>query len=94
VDDPPGHIVTWGAYAHIRHPFYASFLLTLIGSLLLAPNWGTLIAWFGGLLMLNATAAREERRLSQSEFGEEYCRYLERTGRFLPNLATLTGEST
>src|SRR5262249_29458029 len=25
--DSPRHIVTWGAYARIRHPFYASFLL-------------------------------------------------------------------
>jgi protein-S-isoprenylcysteine O-methyltransferase Ste14 len=91
VDDPPQHIVTWGAYAYIRHPFYASFLLTLTGSLLLAPNWGTLAACLAGLVMLNATAAREERRLSASEFGEEYRRYLEHTGRFFPHLTAFSG---
>jgi protein-S-isoprenylcysteine O-methyltransferase Ste14 len=90
-DDPPQHIVTWGAYAHIRHPFYASFLLTLLGSILLAPNLGTLAALGYGFAMLNATAAREERRLSQSDFHDEYLSYLERTGRFMPRLIDRRG---
>jgi protein-S-isoprenylcysteine O-methyltransferase Ste14 len=90
-DDPPQHIVSWGAYAHIRHPFYASFLLTLAGSLLLSPNFGTLLAFVYGFAMLNATAAREERRLSQSGFQDEYVGYLRRTGRFLPRLAGRRG---
>jgi protein-S-isoprenylcysteine O-methyltransferase Ste14 len=86
-NDPPQHIVTWGAYAHVRHPFYASFLLTLLGSLLLSPNIGTCLALAYGFAMLNATAAREERRLSQSEFQAEYIDYLGRTGRFMPRFA-------
>lgn len=85
-NDPPQHIVTWGAYAHVRHPFYASFLLTLLGSLLLSPNVGTSLALAYGFAMLNATAAREERRLSRSEFQAEYLDYLGRTGRFMPRL--------
>jgi len=90
-NDPPQHIVTWGAYARVRHPFYGSFLLTLLGSLLLAPNWGTLVALVYGFAMLNATAAREERRLSQSEFHDEYLGYLQRTGRFMPRLVGRRG---
>lgn len=83
-DDAPRHIVTWGAYQHIRHPFYASFLLAFAAAFLLCPQWGTLATLICGFTVLNATAAREERRLSNSEFGEEYGRYMKRTGRFLP----------
>jgi hypothetical protein len=41
--------------------------------------------------MLNATAAREETRLSQSEFHDEYLSYLQRTGRFMPRLVGRRG---
>ena len=85
-EDAPRHIVTWGAYARLRHPFYTSFLLTLVGGLLLAPNWGTLVAFAAGCAMLNATAAREERRLCDSDLGSEYRDYLGHTGRFIPRL--------
>jgi protein-S-isoprenylcysteine O-methyltransferase Ste14 len=86
-DDTPRHIVTWGAYARLRHPFYTSFLLTLVGSFLLAPNWGTLAAFAAGFAMLNATASREEKRLCTSDFQSEYADYLGRTGRFIPRFA-------
>jgi protein-S-isoprenylcysteine O-methyltransferase Ste14 len=85
-DDAPRHLVTWGAYGRIRHPFYASFLLLLAACLLVCPHaiTATSLAW--GVLALNATAAREEARLCQSEFGADYRAYVERTGRFLPRL--------
>jgi protein-S-isoprenylcysteine O-methyltransferase Ste14 len=35
--------------------------------------------------MLNYTAAREERRLLASAFGEQYRAYVFRSGRFLPS---------
>ena len=34
--------------------------------------------------MLHYTAGKEEHKLSNSEFGDEYRGYLARTGRFLP----------
>lgn len=83
-DDAPRHIVTWGAYQRIRHPFYTSFLLAFAAAFLLSPQWGTLATLIYGFAVLNATAAREERRLSNSEFGEQYSRYMKCTGRFLP----------
>ena len=36
--DAPQNIVTFGAYRHIRHPFYASFLLAVIAAVLEAPH--------------------------------------------------------
>ena len=83
-NDAPKHIVTYGAYRWIRHPFYASFLLALFGALLFCPQWGTLITFIQGFVILNRTAAREEKRLCASQFGAEYAEYVRRTGRFWP----------
>jgi protein-S-isoprenylcysteine O-methyltransferase Ste14 len=85
-DDAPSGIVTHGAYARIRHPFYAAFLLGLAGAAIALPHPGTAIAFVYGVAILNATAAREERRLLASSFGAEYRAYVDRTGRFLPRL--------
>ncbi len=87
-NDAPKHIVTYGAYRRIRHPFYASFILALLGAFIFCPHWGTLYALLHGVTVLNLTAAREERRLSASEFGGEYQQYIEQTGRFWPRFKT------
>jgi len=91
-DDAPHSIVTWGPYARLRHPFYASFLTALLGALLFSVNAGTLLAFFYALIVLELTARREERRLCASEFGAEYAAYMQRTGRFLPRLAARSAE--
>jgi protein-S-isoprenylcysteine O-methyltransferase Ste14 len=85
-NDAPKGIVTWGAYGHIRHPFYASFLLFFTGGLLFIPSIFTLVSLIYGFIILNMTAAREEKRLCTSEFGKEYVDYIARTGRFFPRL--------
>ncbi len=84
--DAPRSIVTWGPYARLRHPFYAAFLLTLLGAGLFCPNAGTLAAFLYALPVFYLTARREEHRLCASEFGAEYAEYMKRTGRFLPRL--------
>lgn len=83
-DDAPRHIVTWGAYAHIRHPFYSAFLLALAGVLVAAPHVVSLVCLAAGAVLLNTAAAREEHRLAASQFGTEYRDYRSRTGRFWP----------
>lgn len=85
-DDAPRQIVTFGAYKRIRHPFYTAFLLALLAALLHAPHVLTLFTFLYGLIVLNGTAAREEKRLAASELGSEYQSYMRTTGRFLPRL--------
>ncbi|SON61450.1 hypothetical protein MSIMFI_02960 [Mycobacterium simulans] len=86
VNDAPRHIVTEGAYRRIRHPFYASYLLAVTGAVVFFPHWTTIaLAIYVGVV-LNATAAKEERKLLGSEYGTEYAQYLARTGRFVPRL--------
>lgn len=84
-NDAPRHVTTYGAYRRIRHPFYASFLLTLFGAVLACPHALTLVALVYGYFILNFTAAREERYLQASAFGAEYAEYMKRTGRFWPS---------
>lgn len=83
-DDAPRSIVTYGAYKYVRHPFYSAFLLALTGTLVACPHPGTLVCLIVTALMLHYTAGKEEHKLSNSEFGDEYRGYLARTGRFLP----------
>jgi protein-S-isoprenylcysteine O-methyltransferase Ste14 len=84
-NDSPEHIVTDGAYKHIRHPFYAAFIVTLLATATLCGSPWTLVVCASGFLMLNYTAAREEKRLQESEFGEQYRAYITHSGRFFPN---------
>ncbi|MGH7481890.1 MAG: methyltransferase family protein [Longimicrobiales bacterium] len=83
-DDTPELLVTHGAYARVRHPFYAAFLLALCACALAAPHVATLLALAGGATALTLTARREERRLLASPHGDAYRAYMLRTGRFLP----------
>ncbi|WP_438297477.1 methyltransferase family protein [Streptomyces sp. HUAS TT7] len=88
-DDAPRHLVTYGAYRRIRHPFYAAFLLAFLSGLFAFPHPVTLVLAVYGFAALNKTAAVEERRLSASEFGAEYVAYIGHTGRFFPYLGRL-----
>jgi len=83
-DDAPSNIVTYGAYKYVRHPFYTAFLLALTGILIAVPHPGTLACLVYAAIVLHLTARKEEHKLSESEFGDEYRSYLARTGRFFP----------
>ncbi|WP_373234565.1 methyltransferase family protein [Mycobacterium marinum] len=85
-NDAPRYIVTEGAYRRIRHPFYTSYLLAFAGAVVLFPHWMTITLAIYACVVLNVTAAREERRLATSEYGAQYRQYMARTGRFVPGL--------
>jgi len=88
-NDAPVEIVTWGAYASIRHPFYTSFLLTLLAVVIAVPHPATLAMLLYGVIVLSLNARREERRLLQSNLADVYRDYMATTGRFLPGLGRL-----
>jgi len=92
-NDAPHHIVTYGPYKRIRHPFYAAFLLACFGAFVFSPQLGTLVAFIYAVFILNFTAQREERRLRDSEFGSEYKQYMQQAGRFWPKLPSSPGGS-
>lgn len=78
------HLVTQGVYGAIRHPMYASQLLTGIAQALLLQNWiagpGGLVAFF----LLYLVRVPKEEAMMLDHFGDEYRAYCARTGRIVP----------
>ncbi len=66
----------------------AGLNLTLTGTLIGCPHPGTLACLVYATVMLHYTARKEERKLSSSQFGDDYRSYLARTGRFLPRIGS------
>lgn len=80
-------LILEGPYRYVRHPMYSSFIVLILGMLLLSANWlvGGL-PLFAVLLVMAIRTPREEAMLLD-RFGEEYRRYMERTRRYLPRLS-------
>lgn len=78
-------LVTHGPYRWVRHPFYVSVALFILGMSLIAANWFLFVT--GGLvvcLLIIRTQTEEEKLLAR--FGDSYRAYMKRTGRFLPKI--------
>lgn len=78
-------LATTGAYARIRHPQYAGFVIIMFGFLLQWPTIVTL-AMFPVLVYMYLRLARREEKEVRDEFGESYARYAERTPAFFPRI--------
>ena len=76
-------LATSGAYARLRHPQYAGFILIMTGFLF---QWPTLVtlAMFPVLVFMYVRLARREEREARTEFGEAYARYGIKTPAFFP----------
>jgi protein-S-isoprenylcysteine O-methyltransferase Ste14 len=79
-------LVTSGPYRWIRHPFYAGVALDILANSLLAANAFLFVMGGTAVVLIVLRTRREEANLL-ARFGEDYRRYKERTGRFLPRLA-------
>ena len=85
--DTPAQLVTTGPYAHVRHPFYAAFIMLLAATAAAFPHPWSITLLGIGTLQLYRTARREEKRLLASPLGASYSAYMARTGRLLPRFA-------
>src|SRR5262245_29417333 len=83
-------LVTAVPYRWIRHPFYVSVALSVIGGGLVAANWFILVTGGLAFCLLVLRTSIEERNLL-SRFGDEYRAYMNRTGRFLPRIGKKAG---
>ena len=84
--DTPQFLFQKGPYAHIRNPFYTSYLLANTGVAMAFPSWITAAAALASLVVLWMAALYEERKFARSGLAEEYRAYRSRTGRFLPKI--------
>jgi protein-S-isoprenylcysteine O-methyltransferase Ste14 len=78
-------LVTAGPYRWVRHPFYDSVALFMLGTSLIAQNWFLLAAGLAVFTLLVVRTRREEERLLL-RFGDGYRAYMGTTGRFLPRI--------
>ena len=78
-------LVKTGPYRWVRHPFYVSAVLLAGSCALLAANWFIFGCGLTVFTMMSLRTRIEERKLVE-RFGDEYRRYVERTGAFFPRL--------
>ena len=76
-------LVTTGPYQWVRHPFYVCAALITTAASLISANAFFLVIGAFVLLLLGFRTRVEERNLL-NRFGEEYRKYMQRTGRFFP----------
>lgn len=77
-------LVTWGPYRWVRHPMYPTFLLLAVAMLLLTAHWLIGAPPFLGVALVMAFRTPREEAMMVDRFGDEYLRYAERVGRYLP----------
>jgi protein-S-isoprenylcysteine O-methyltransferase Ste14 len=78
-------LVMTGPYRWVRHPFYLSVLLLVVSCSILAANWFIFASGLAVFTLMVVRTRIEEGKLVE-RFGDEYRRYLERTGGFFPRL--------
>jgi protein-S-isoprenylcysteine O-methyltransferase Ste14 len=78
-------LVVKGPYRWVRHPFYDTVGLLMLGTALAAANWFLLLTGALTLGLLVVRTPREEERLV-ARFGDQYRDYMARTNRFIPAL--------
>jgi protein-S-isoprenylcysteine O-methyltransferase Ste14 len=76
-------LIESGPYRFVRHPVYAGYLALLLGSGIASVNVCLLLLWPLSLLGILIQAASEEQLL-EARFGQDYERYVGRTGRLVP----------
>ncbi len=81
---PGQKLITHGPYAYVRHPIYTAFILLFIGVELLVGS--VIIALAVPLYVLLSWQARQEEKLMDKEFKEQYKKYRQHTGLLLPRL--------
>ncbi len=75
-------LVTWGPYRFVRHPSYLGYFLMFVGLFLTWLNLVSLVPLMAIPGYVKVTVTEEEMLIQR--FGDEYRKYRETTGRFLP----------
>lgn len=82
----PSELIADGPYRYVRNPFYTSYLLAHVSTVVASGNpWLAPVAAGLGVLYV-AAAVREEREFLVSPLRDRYLAYRARTGRFLPRV--------
>ncbi len=82
----PFQLVTRGPYRHVRHPFYTSYRLAWVASLVQVQDWISFGIFWMMLAIYLKSAISEEKSFKNSQFKLEYLEYTNRTGMFFPSV--------
>lgn len=77
-------LVTHGPYRWVRHPMYTVLYVWIISLFLLSQNAVIGAGFLIPLTVILTTRLKNEEAAMIEKFGEEYRRYMQQTGRFLP----------
>ena len=78
-------LIQTGPLGIVRHPYYVSYVLILVGLSLALLTWWPLISALCVVIGIYPTAKAEEEMLIE-RFGEEYIEYRRKVGMFFPKL--------
>jgi protein-S-isoprenylcysteine O-methyltransferase Ste14 len=78
-------LIMSGPYKYIRHPMYLVYLFFNFGMMLVCANLIIIIIIIIGILVL-IPRMRVEEEMMFEQFGDEYRKYMQRTGRLFPPL--------
>lgn len=79
-------LVTWGAYARLRHPLYLGSFLILLGFCVLAGSWTATVLAGITFLALYLPVIRAEEQLLGAQYGVAWERYCRRSWAFVPQV--------
>jgi len=77
-------LIQKGPYKRIRHPMYTHFWLLIISQGLILNNWIVMIYGIFSWGILYFSRVKREEEMIIEEFGNEYKRFMKKTGRLFP----------
>ncbi|MCJ7646967.1 isoprenylcysteine carboxylmethyltransferase family protein [bacterium] len=81
----PDKVITNGAFKQVRHPLYLASILTYLGMAISTLSLLSLGLFVGIFIFYNYLASYEEKLLEE-KFGEEYIKYKQKTGKWVPRI--------
>jgi protein-S-isoprenylcysteine O-methyltransferase Ste14 len=83
----PNRVVETGAFRYVRHPLYLAGILSYLG---LTVSTASLfcLALLVGICIFYDYIADYEEKLLETKYGEEYKKYKQKTGKWMPKIRT------
>jgi protein-S-isoprenylcysteine O-methyltransferase Ste14 len=79
-------LVTTGIYKYIRHPMYAAHILWAIAQILILHNWIAGYSFIVVMIPHYLLRVKKEEAMMIEQFGDEYGKYMQKTGRIFPKI--------